>query len=223
MPLIAQRPIVRVIVVDAHPVFRKGLIDVLNEAPDMVACGEAGSVQSAMGAVRASRPDVAVVDLMLGEEDGLDLVAAIAAECPDVRVLVSSGRDERLYAEGALRAGALGYIMKDRPPVEWLAAIRQVASSRLWVSAEMAERQLMAGTVLHGHPSRFGIERLTDRERHVLALVGHGLGTREIAAHLNLSIKTVETHYAHMKDKLGLRNGRELIRMAVTWCEERPH
>jgi DNA-binding NarL/FixJ family response regulator len=180
-------------------------------------CGEAGAIDEAMAAAARAVPDVAVVDLALGAESGLDLVAALVAKHPGLGVLVLSGYDERLYADHALKAGALGYIMKDQAPGELLAAVRRVASGKPYVSADTAERILSTLGTRRGQQDRSPVDRLSDRERHVLTLVGRGLTTREIAEHLKLSVKTIESHYAHLKEKLGARNGRELTRLAVTW------
>lgn len=206
---------IRVVVVDDHPIFRKGLVDVINDEPGMCVCGEAGTIAAALAAVVQHQPHVAIVDLSLGDESGLDLVSSIRDQHPSVAALVLSGHDERLYADRALKAGARGYIMKDQASKELIAAIRRVSSGKAYVSADAADRilQTLGGAA---RASASPLERLSDRERHVLALIGRGLATREIAERLALSVKTVESHCAHIKDKLGLRNARELTRLAVT-------
>lgn len=210
---------VRVVVVDDHPIVRKGLIDLIDEEPGLEVCGDAATTAKALEVVGRTRPHVAIVDLSLGTESGLDLVVALRDLHPGVHVLVLSGHDERLYADRALRAGALGYIMKDRTASDLLTAIRRVGAARTYVSEETADRILSTlGTRAHAG-DRAPLDRLSDRERHVLSLVGRGLSTREIALQLQLSVKTVESHFAHIKEKLGLRNGRELTRLAVTWAE----
>jgi len=212
---------VRVVVVDDHPIMRRGLIDVINEDPDLTVCGEAATSAAALKVIAAEHPDVAIIDLSLGDESGLDLIVAVTAAHPTVRVLVLSGHDERLFADRSLKAGALGYVMKERAASELLAAIRRVATGRSYVSAEAAERILSAlGAPRRARAGTSGLDRLSDRERHVLTLVGRGLTTREIAQRLTLSVKTVESHYAHIKEKLGLRNSRELTRAAVSWAED---
>lgn len=210
--------LIRVLVVDDHPIVRRGLVDLLAEAPDMTVCGQAGTVADAAKVAAATHPDVAVVDLTLGAESGLDLLALLATATPPVRVLVLSAHDESLYAERALKAGALGYVMKDRPATELLAAVRTVASGRACVSADTTERILstMGSPRRRSLEARSPIERLSDREQHVLMLLGQGRSTREIAALLTVSIKTIESHLAHLKEKLGARNGRELTRLAVS-------
>jgi DNA-binding NarL/FixJ family response regulator len=210
---------IRILVVDDHPIVRKGLVELFDEQPGLTVCGEAGTVAEAVAAAIVSPPDVAVVDLTLGLESGLDLLTLLAASHPAVRVLVLSGHDEKLYAERALKAGALGYIMKDRAATELLAAVRHVATGKSYVSVETAERILSTlGAPRRGTAdTRSPLERLSDREHHVLALLGEGLSTSEIAEKLEISVKTVESHFAHLKEKLGARNGRELMRLAVSW------
>ena len=213
---------VRVLVVDAHPIVRRGLADALHEEPGFVMCGEAGSASEALMAAGTLRPDVIVVDLSLGDDSGLDLVVALGIALPAARMLILSARDERLYVHRALKAGALGYVHKSRPTSELLDAIRKVAAGQMVVSEETATRILSPMDARH--PRGDGVDsplaRLSNRERHVLTLVARGYGTREIAEHLQVSIKTIESHYAHMKDKLSLRSVRELTRLAISWNEQ---
>ena len=210
---------VRVLVVDDHPIFRRGLIDIINEEPGLAVSGEAATSAAARAIVVEQPPDVAIVDLELSDESGLDLVSAFARLAPTVRVLVLSMHDERLYAVRALQAGALGYLMKDQAATELLTAVRRVASGKPYVSSATAERIL---ATLGPSPTGPGVtpyERLSNRERHVFTLIGRGLTTREIATQLALSVKTVETHYANLKKKLGARHGRELTRLAISWSD----
>lgn len=213
---------VRILVVDDHPIVRKGLADLFDDAPGLKVIGAVGAAAPALALVAEHPCDVAVIDLSLGAESGLDLVTALLARHKDVRVLVLSGYDEQLYAERALKAGALGYIMKDRSANELVTAVRRVAAGRPYVSAATAERILAA---MGGHrrsPSASPLDRLSDRERHVFTLLGQGLATREIAAQLGLSVKTIESHYAHLKEKLGARNARDLTRLAVALTTQVP-
>lgn len=210
----------RVLVVDDHPIVREGLRHLINDEPDLAVCGEAGTAERARELVAKEHPDVAIVDLSLGLDDGLELVRSIATQHPDVRVLVLSMHDEMLYAERALRAGARGYVMKRGAMPDLLTAVRRVAFGKTHVSAEVAER-LVDRLASHGPaPSPADpAELLSDRERQVFELIGRGLATREIAAQLSVSVKTIESHQARIKEKLGLRTGRELIRKAVTWTD----
>lgn len=213
---------VRIVVVDDHPIVRRGLLDLFNEAPGLKVIGEAGAIAPALALLAAQPCDVAVIDLSLGAESGLDLVAVLLTRHPDVRVLMLSGYDEQLYAERALKAGALGYIMKDRAADDFITAVRRVAAGRPYVSTEAAERILASMGGGHRTAAVSPLERLSDRERHVFSLLGQGLATREIARTLGLSVKTIESHYAHLKEKLGARNGRDLTRLAVTLTAQVP-
>jgi DNA-binding NarL/FixJ family response regulator len=215
----AVRPL-RIVIVDDHPIVRKGLAQLINCEPDLAVCGESADPEGALAVIGAEAPDVAVVDLSLGTGNGLDLVKALAAAHPAVGVLVLSMRDELLYAEGALRAGARGYIMKQEATRDLLAAIRQVASGRSYVSERVSER-IHSGIQGRGMEAdgALPMDRLTAREREVFELVGRGLGPRDIAQRLDMALKTVESHTAHIKEKLGLTSGRELARLAVIWTE----
>lgn len=208
----------RVMLVDDHPVVRLGLAQLINDQTDMTVCCETGTKADAVDLARTKAPDVAVVDLSLGPSSGLDLVKTLKALDEDVRILVLSMHDERLFAERALRAGANGYIMKEQVARDLLNALRQVAAGRIYLSPEMTDRLLVATTGRKRDDTRTSpVERLTDREREVFALIGGGAGTREIAEGLHLSMKTIETHRARIKEKLGLKTANELVRFATTW------
>jgi DNA-binding NarL/FixJ family response regulator len=212
---------VRIVVVDDHPIVRRGLVEAINDEPGLTVCAEAATCQQALAMVAAHRPHVAIVDLSLGNESGLDLVETLSKGQPPIRVLVLSGHDERLYADRALQAGALGYVMKDQAAGDLIEAIHRVAVGKAYVSPETAERILTTlGTSRRAVEDRPAIDRLSNRERHVLTLIGRGLTTREIATQLSLSIKTIESHCAHIKAKLGLRHARDLTRAAVTWVDD---
>jgi DNA-binding NarL/FixJ family response regulator len=188
----------------------------VNGQQDLQVCGEAASAEAAFDVIAETRPDVAIVDLSLRSGNGLDLIKRLSVAHPRVRTLVLSMHDEIVYAERALHAGARGYVMKEMAPREVLTAIRDVAHGGRYVSARVSAR----------HPDRVSsqtldvsspVARLTDRERQVFELIGSGLATSRIARELKLSVKTVETHQAHIKEKLGLRNASELIRSATMW------
>jgi len=210
--------LLRVLIVDDHPVVRKGLTELINQEPDMTVCGESDTADGGLARIRQDHPDVAIVDLTLGKDSGLQLVKTLNASLPDVRVLVLSMHDETLHAERALAAGANGYIMKHEAMKSLLGAIRCVASGKTYVSPQMSERIVARVTGRGGtRVESIPCERLTDREREVFALMGRGLETREIAQQLDLSVKTIETYHARIKEKLGLKSGHELIRAAVEW------
>lgn len=212
----------RVVVVDDHPVFRRGLVDTLKSESGITVCGEASSVETALATIGTTKPDVAIVDLSLGGENGLTLISAIAKSHPAVRVLVVSGYDETIHADRALKCGAHGYIMKDKAASELVVAVRRVAAGQTYASPATVDRILQTMAARRSSDRPPSVDCLSDRERHVLTLMGRGMTTREIAQMLDVSVKTVESHYAHMKEKLGLKNGRALMRMAVSWTEQSP-
>jgi len=207
----------RILIVDDHPIVRQGLKRLIDQHADLVVCAEAGDGHEALEAIRASKPDAAIVDIMLAEASGIELIKDIKARYPDVAILVLSYHDEVIYAERALRAGAAGYIMKDESAEELVNALCRVLSGAVYLSEGMASRmltQLVGGaSPAAGSP----VERLTDRELEVFEMIGRGKSTREIAEALHLSVKTIESHRAHIKEKLGLETGTELVRYAVTW------
>jgi len=208
----------RIVIVDDHPIVRKGLTELINHEPGMVVCGESDTADGGLARIRADRPAVAIVDLSLGLDSGLQLLKTLNVSLPDVNVLILSMHDETLHAERALAAGARGYIMKHAAMQHLIGAIRCVASGKTYVSPEMSERIVARVTGRRdGPPATAPFDRLTDREREVLTLIGRGLGTRDIAQQLAVSVKTVETHQARIKEKLGLTHVRELTRAAVNW------
>ena len=207
----------RVFVVDDHPIVRQGLALMINREPDLVVCGEAEEAQAALIAIEELRPDVLVVDISLPGPDGIDLVKTVRARQASLPVLVLSMHDESIYAERALRAGANGYIMKQEATERVLIAIRRILKGEVYLSDRAASRvvkQYMRGSAA-ARPSP--LSDLSDRELEVFRLIGEGHGTREIADALRLSVKTVETYQTHIKDKLSLRNARELVQHAIEW------
>jgi DNA-binding NarL/FixJ family response regulator len=210
---------VRVLLVDDHPIVRYGFARLLANEPGLVVCAEAIDGRTAVDAL-ATEPDVAVVDISLGATSGIDLIRELKQRQPSVHVLVVSIHDELLYAERALRAGASGYVMKHEATDKIVRAIRTVAAGGTFVSEDVSMRlvqRVVAGGATAGSP----LETLTDRELHVLQLLGQGLGTRAIAEKLHVSIKTIESYRARLKEKMNLRSGTELVRFAVRWAEER--
>lgn len=207
----------RILIVDDHAIVREGFAEVINAHADLEVCGEVGSAPEAMDAVARLKPDLAVVDLSLHGGSGLDLIKNLKALHPLLPILVLSMHDENLYAERALRAGALGYVMKRQDSATILRAIQVVLQGQVFLSQPMRER-LLQKAVGGGHAAKAtSTAQLTDREIEVLQLIGEGRTTRQIAQKLHLSISTVETHRAHLKEKLNVRNSSELIRAAVEW------
>ena len=209
----------RVLLVDDHQVVRFGIGQLINQQPDFAVCGEAATASAAMQAIATLRPDVAIVDLSLDGSDGLELVKNINAQHPKLPVLVLSMHDEGLYAELALHAGAMGYVMKHEPVQNILAAIRKVRSGAIAVSEATATRLLVRQTRGSSATPASPIERLTDRELQVFQLIGQWKGTRSIAAELHLSIKTVEYYREQIKEKLNLKNAAELMQLARYWID----
>ena len=212
----------RIVIVDDHPFVREGLKQLLAGQSDFQLTAEASSVGDAQAAINGAEPDVAVVDLALGADDGVELVRWIRQNHPDVRVLVLSMQDEALYAERLLRLGVSGYVMKNVAGTDFLGALRKVARGQRHVSAAMGERLL--SQVAKGRApgaDEDPVSALTDRELEVFRLIGAGISTREISQRLDLSMKTVDAHRRHMREKLNLRSTSELIRYATRWISER--
>lgn len=205
----------RILLVDDHPVLRQGLVRLIENEKDMEVCGEAETAEEAMAAIASSHPTLAIVDLSLGGRPGLELVKDLRDRYPDVRVLVLSMHDEMLWAERTLRAGACGYVMKQEKPRALMAKIRQALRGEVCISD--AVNQSIVRKLAPGGPSKpaQAEDGLGDRELEVLQLIGHGLSTRDIAAAMHISIKTVESHREHLKKKLNLANGDDLLRYAV--------
>ena len=214
----------RILVVDAYPMLRYGLITFLNAQPDMVVCGEAESVPSALIKITECKPHLLVIGLRLGAADCVEFIKALKVQTPGLLILVYSGFEESIFAMRALRAGASGYLMKRGPRDEMLAAISDILSGQLYVSRELAMHVFKEALEtqpefrLPGRATR--VENLSDREMHVFHLLGSGLGTSKIAHALNLSVKTIETHRENIKHKLGLNSGQALIERATKYVEE---
>jgi len=209
----------RILVVDDHPLFRHGIGDLINAEPDLEVCGEADSAPAALEAIRSRAPDLVTIDISLRGANGIELLKSIKAEHAKLPLLVLSMHDESLYALRALRAGARGYIMKQEALDRVMSAIRQVLRGELYVSPSMSGR--MIEEFVQGSSGGSSIaDKLTDRELEILQLIGQGHGVQQIATELNLSAKTVETHRAHIKEKLNFQSARELARFAVQWVDQ---
>lgn len=208
----------RLFLIEDHPVTREGFAQLLNYQSDLHVCGQAGTAAKAMLGIDTLRPDLAIVDISLAESNGLELIKDIKTRHPRIPVLVLSTHDESLYAERALRAGARGYVMKQAPTSELMKAIREVLAGEIYLSDAMRTR--FVHKHLHSNdpvPRQTDMDSLSDRELEVFDLIGNGYTTRRIAAKLRLSISTVETYRAHIKEKLQLADGMELVTRAVEW------
>jgi DNA-binding NarL/FixJ family response regulator len=207
----------RIFLVDDHPLVREGLANLINEQNDLVVCGEAEDSAGAITGIGKTRPDVALVDISLKNESGLELVKNLESQFPLVALIVLSMHDEALYAERALRAGARGYVMKRESTKSVLASIRRVLEGGVYVSERvvnsMARRFSSSSKGAESSP----VERLSDRELEIFRLLGQGRTTAQIAEDLHLSLKTVQAYCARAKEKFGVSSLGELLRAAIRW------
>ncbi len=208
----------RILIVDDHPLVRTGFAQLIGDTHDLEVCGEASNMSDGLNLATSLKPDLAIIDLSLAGGSGLDLIEHIKAHSPDILILVASMHDEELYAERVLAVGARGYINKQEAQDKIIQAIRQVLSGRVYLSQRMTER-MISGMVDGKHEKR-DIESLSNRELQVFELIGQGVSTIKMAEHLHLSAKTIETHQAHIKKKLGLASSHELTHRAVRWVIE---
>jgi DNA-binding NarL/FixJ family response regulator len=207
---------VRVFLVDDHPIVRRGFQLLLAMEPDLMVCGEADGGPAALQKILALKPDVAIVDLSLKASSGLELIKQLRAQALKLKLLVFTMRDEGIYAERALRAGADGYITKEEGTEKAIQAIRLLMHGKRYFSDNMAQK--MIDTMAGNTPgTEMAFKSLSDRELEVLEMIGDGLGSREIAEKLHISIKTIESHREHMKAKLGLTRATELVSYAFNW------
>jgi DNA-binding NarL/FixJ family response regulator len=224
MPASKTSPVLKtakVLIVDDHPAVREGLAIRIGSQPDLKVCGEASDSAEALQLVARANPDVAVIDIALKRGNGIDLIKRLKAREAPVRMLVWSMYSDTLYAERALRAGALGYINKENATDQIITAIRTVLEGKVYLSEPMASRLL--GRMVHGEVAKVGaspVEALSDRELEVFQLIGEGLDTYQIAEKMRVSHKTVETYRARIKEKLDLGSSTELLRHAVQWLLE---
>ncbi|OHB79559.1 MAG: hypothetical protein A2Z25_01720 [Planctomycetes bacterium RBG_16_55_9] len=211
----------RILVVDDHPVVREGLTYLIDEEEDMVVCGTSQNIPEAMKAIESLKPDMVTVDISLNDASGLELIKMIKTQFPDLPVLALSVHPEQLYAERAIRAGAKGYITKREATGQIITAIREVLNGKMYLSQRMTDRllQSMVGGNKSGAETS-PIDRLSDRELEVFSLLGRGQGTRQIAEHLHVSVKTIETYRLRISEKLNVDNASELLWSAFQWASE---
>ncbi len=211
----------RVLIVDDHPAVREALSIRINGLMDLIVCGEAATIPETLNLVETTEPDVVVLDLSLGSADGLDLIKRIKHRNGSIRILVWSMYSELLYAERALRAGALGYVSKEQATEQIVEAIRRVLEGKVWLSETMSERLVKQRVIgAKRESSEAPVEALTDRELKVFLLIGEGVKTAEIARRLHLSVKTVETYRDRIRQKLDLEDGTRLAHFATRWALE---
>jgi DNA-binding NarL/FixJ family response regulator len=209
-----------ILVVDDHPFFRKGLIEWIESQTNHICCGEADSFSSAFEAVLKYNPDLVILDLRLGSEDGLELLKQLIARKPELRILVVSQHDEIIFADRAIKAGAMGYVLKDEIASEFKMAIEFALRGEIFVCRKMSSRLLHHFCLDQKNSLAGPMNRLSDRELQVFRLIGAGVKTSEIASDLRLSVKTVETYRENLKNKLNLPNAAALAKAAVIWVRE---
>jgi DNA-binding NarL/FixJ family response regulator len=210
----------RVFIVDDHPLLRKGLGELINQQPDMIICGEADDAPEAMKAITAIRPDLVIVDISLKSQNGVELIKNIKAVNPSIQILVLSMHDETIYALRVLKAGAKAYVMKQEVVDKVMEAIRRIRAGKVFVSERVAA-QMLSQVVDGTDPSKESpVDALSDRELEIVTMIGNGIATRDISKRLNISIKTVESHRAHIKAKLSLGHATQLVQWCVRWVEQ---
>lgn len=213
----------RIMIVDDHPLVRTGFRQLIDSETDLSVCCEAADIEKALQLLEQCSPDLAVIDLSLPDGNGLELIKRMQIHHPHIPILVSSMHDPDLFADRALRAGAKGYINKQEAGEEFIVAARQVLKGKIYLSPTIHERHLQEPVNTQGSDVPLTpVEHLSDRELEIFELIGHGMTTGYIADKLNLSVKTIESHRANIKSKLGLKSAGELTRSAVQWTIETP-
>jgi DNA-binding NarL/FixJ family response regulator len=209
----------RIYIVDDHTMFREGLRQLIEREPTLTVCGDASGASEALQGIRASKPDVVIVDISLAGVSGLDLIKDIKAEFEDLPVLVVSMHDEALYAERALRAGAMGYVMKHEPAKTVKAAIQKVLGGDMYLSEKISSSLITR--FMRGEPEqpKSPVETLSDRELEVFRMLGQGKGVRQIAEELGVTIATVNSFRNRIKEKLDLKTSTEVMLHAIQWVQ----
>jgi DNA-binding NarL/FixJ family response regulator len=210
----------KILLVDDHAVVRFGIGQLINKQPDLMVCGEAETAGKALDLIGATTPDLVIVDITLKESSGLELIKNVKIHHPKTPVLVVSMHDESIHGEMAMRAGALGYIMKEEAMEKVLVAIRRVLVGEIYVSDALATKLVQQNVQASKAHQVSPIERLSDRELEVLRLIGQWKGTRQIAGELHLSIKTIEYYREQIKKKLNLKDASELVKFAIYWVQQ---
>lgn len=211
----------RLLLIDDHPIMRHGLAQLIRAESDLEVSGEAGTAAEGLKMVAKKKPDLVIVDLTLPDKHGLEFIKDMQTLHPNTLLLVLSMHDESLYAERVLRAGARGYVMKETAADTLIHAVRRVLSGGIYLSEKMSNVMLEMVSGNRKQATQSSLEKLTDRELEVLQLIGQGQGTRQIADQLHISVRTIDAHRAHIKEKLQLPDGNALVRYAVRWMESR--
>ncbi|HOJ62215.1 MAG TPA: response regulator transcription factor [bacterium] len=211
----------KILIVDDHPIVRRGFLELINQEPDLEVGGEAETVNDAYSLISQVKPDLIILDISLKEGNGLDLLKRIASDFPSLPVLVVSMHDESLYAERVIRLGARGYVMKEEAEATVISAIRHVLRGQIYLSGPAQERLVRTFSNRNPDTSESLIHGLSNRELEIFRLIGEGQGTRQIAERLGISQKTVESFRARIKQKLRLTSGLELVQQAILWTQNR--
>jgi len=209
----------KVLIVDDHPVMRAGLRQLIEQEDDLEICAEAEDTHGALVEIERTAPNVAIVDIALRESNGIELIKDIKIRQPKLPVLVLTMHEESFYAERALRAGARGYVTKAEGPAKIVEGLREVLRGGVYVSEKVASRMMTRLVIGGGDAGTFPVDRLSDREFQVFELLGQGLGTREIAGRLHVSVRTIDAHREHIKKKLDLDTANALLKYAVQWVQ----
>jgi DNA-binding NarL/FixJ family response regulator len=207
----------RVLLIDDHPITRQGIRALVNQQLNTEVCAEADNAGQALQLVSEVKPDVVILDISLPTTNGIELTKQIKSIAPNMPILVVSMHDESLYAERAIRAGAMGYVMKEEAGDKVALALQHLLRGEMYLSAKMKQRMLHRFVNKRGDTAEFAIDTLSNREMEVFRLIGNGFSTRQIASQLGLSAKTIDSYREHLKVKLGLDNGADLIRHAIQW------
>ncbi len=211
----------RILLVDDHPLVREALRELIHRQPGWRVCGKAADANEALRLVKETKPDLVIVDISLGATNGIDLIKNLSGKYPDLQMLVVSMHDESLYAEKAIRAGAMGYVMKHESPKTVRTAIQHVLAGELYLSHKMATS--LIAKLMHGEPGENkenALGQLSERELEVFRMLGQGKGARQIAEELQLSVATIHSFRARIKEKLGLKTSTELLLQAINWVKE---
>lgn len=210
----------QIYIVDDHPLMRKGLVMTIEKEIGFEVCGQAESAEEGLNEIIKLKPDAAVFDISLPGMNGIELIKNVLHQMPDLKILVVSRHDEELYAERALRAGAKGYLMKLEAGETLVTAMRQILNGGIYLSEKIGSKMIMKMASGNASKSDNPLDLLSDRELEVFELTGKGLSTKDIGSKLHISVKTVESHRANIKDKLQLETANELMRHAVRWVED---
>ena len=212
----------KVLIVDDHPILRKGLAMLINQEPDLVVIAEADNAQKALEMIDKHKPDMLIVDISLPGIDGIELIKTVKLRYRNLPSLVVSMHDESLFAERALRAGARGYIMKQEALERVLVAIRRILAGEIFVSDKITTNMLEKLVSIDGKATNSAVDLLSNRELTVFRMIGQGIKTSQIAEKLHLSVKTIESYRSHIKEKLKLNDGTDLLKYAIQWVQNTP-